>query len=567
MPEPDPSPSRAAQVGLLLAILLVAALLRFAGIGFGLAPPDAGPTLHPLARPDEQYLWNLGLGIYMGDPNPHFFLYPTLLPNLLALADAAFVAAASWLQGSREAVEIALLRDPRALILIDRGIVASIGAASVLLVHRLAAEAFGWRTGIVAAALLAVAHLHVRDSHFGVTDVPLAALVCAALLPALRIASRGLLRDYALAGLLTGLASSMKYSGVLLVPAIVAADLLGRAGGPARPLQRLALALALVPAGFLAGTPFALLAWPEFRDGVAAQLEAQAGPNWLGVDLGSGWWHHLRFTLWHGLGPPLLVASLVGMLVALRRAPRSALVLLAFCVPYALVLGRGPLVFARYMIPLVPILCVTAAIAIVAAVGWLPRWRFAASLALAALVAAPSLRDAIVFDRVLARSDSRILAARWLAPQLSPDATVFLVGAVFADPPIFLRGRKAYDPFPWPPRAWAGRISVPSGPRQRRVRNAMDPAFDAIAADERVDWIVVAESPLLAYGPTASLERRLSGFRKVAFFEGVGRHPEMRFDLQDAFYVPFAGAHQALRPGPNLHVYARESAGPAGRDP
>jgi hypothetical protein len=83
-----------------------------------------------------------------------------------------------------------------------------------------------------------------------------------------------------------------------------------------------------------------------------------------------------------------------------------------------------------------------------------------------------------------------------------------------------------------------------------------------------VTWIIVAESPLLAYGPTASLERRLSGYRKVATFEGVGRHPGMRFDLQDAFYVPFAGSGHALRPGPNLHIYARDGdAHGAGSDP
>jgi hypothetical protein len=562
MPEPEPRPSTGVRVGLLLAILAVAAVLRFAGLGFGLAAPGAGPTLHPLARPDEQYLWNLGLGIYAGDPNPHFFLYPTLLPYLLAGADVAWVAAASWLHGSREAVELALLRDPRALILIDRGIVAAVGTATVLLVHRLATAAFGWTTGCVAAALLSVAHLHVRDSHFGVTDVPLAAFVCATLLAALRIASRGLCRDYALAGLLAGLAISTKYPGALLVPALVVADLVGRAKGPARPRWRLAAGLALVPLAFLAGTPFALLAWPEFREGIVDQLQAQAGPSWLGVDLGSGYRHHLRFTLWHGLGPPVLLASLVGVGVALRRAPRSALVLLAFAIPYMLVLGRGPLVFARYMVPLVPILCALAAVAIVAAVGWLPRRRLLASLALAALLAAPSLRDSVDVDRVLLRPDSRVLAARWLEEQVSPDATVFLVGAVFADPPIVLRGRKAYDPFRWPPRAFAGRLSVPPGAHLRRVRNAMDPGFDAIAADPRVDWVVVAESPLLAYGPTASLERRLSGYRKIASFEGVGRHPQMRFDLQDAFYVPFAGARHALRPGPNLHVYARESGGP-----
>ncbi len=543
----------------LLAILALAAALRFAGLGFGLTPPQAGPTLHPLARPDEQYLWNLALGIYAGDPNPHFFLYPSLLPYALALADAAYVAGASLAMGSRDAVELELLRDPRALILIDRGIVAAIGAATTLLVHRLAAAAFGPGTGLVAALCLAVAPLHVRDSHFGVTDVPLAAFVCLVLLQGLRIDSRGRGRDYALAGLATGLAISTKYSGAMLLAPIVAADLLGRSAGPARPWHRLGMALALVPVGFLAGTPFAALAWPEFRDDVAAQLLAQSGPDWLGVDLGPGWSYHLSFTLWHGLGPGLLAASLAGAALALFRVPRPALVLLAFGVPYYLVLGHGPLVFTRYMVPLVPVLCVTAGFAIVWASSRLPRRPTAAAVVLSALVAVPSLRDSIDLDRVLARTDSRVLAARWLQAQVEPGARVLLVGAVFADPPIFWRGRKAYDPFPWPPRAWAGRVREPSGPSQRRVRNAMNPSFDSMAQDGRVDFVVVAESPLQAYGPTASLERRLAGFRRVASFEGVGRHPEMRFDLQDAFYVPLAGARHALRPGPNLHVYARES--------
>jgi hypothetical protein len=542
----------------LLAILALAAALRFAGLGFGLAPPRADPTLHPLARPDEQYLWNLGLGIYAGDPNPHFFLYPTLLPYALALADAAYVAAASLALGSREAVELELLRDPRALIWIDRAIVAAIGAGTTLLVDRLATRAFGAGAGLVAALCLAVAPLHVRDSHFGVTDVPLAAFVCCVLLAALRVESRGSGRDYALAGLAAGLAASTKYSGALLLAPIVAADLLGRSAGPARPWRRLAMALALAPLGFLAGTPFAGLAWPEFRDGVALQLLAQSGPDWLGIDLGPGWSHHLRFTLWHGLGPPLLLAALAGAALALWRAPRPALVLLAFALPYYAVVGRGPLVFARYMLPLVPVLCATAGFAVASTAERLPRRRAAAALALSALVAAPALVASIELDLVLARTDSRVLAADWLREHVDPDETVFLVGAVFADPPVAWRGRKAYDPFPWPPRAWAGRLRLPAGPELRRVRNAMDPSFDAIARDERVGYVVVAESPLQAYGPTASLERRLPGFRRVASFEGVGRHPGMRFDLHDAFYVPFAGARHALRPGPNLHVYARE---------
>jgi hypothetical protein len=561
MPRSEASPTRlrAQRGAILLAIAGLAVALRFAGLGFGLSPPEAGPVLHPLARPDEQYLWNLGLGIAAGDPNPHFFLYPSLLPYLLALADAVYVAGASLAGGSREAVEAAILRDPRALIWIARGLVAAIGATTCLLLYRVAAEAFDRRVGLVAAFLLAVAHLHARDSHFGVTDVPLAAMTCLVLLQALRIESRGALRDYLRAGLCAGLAISTKYSGAMLLVPLVAAHAVARLAGAPRRLRRLLAAGALVPLGFLLGTPFALLDAPRFRDGLVAQLLAQSGPDWLGIELGPGWWHHLRFTLWVGLGPPLLAAAVVGAGLAPLRAPRAAAVLLSFAGAYYLVIGRGPLVFARYMVPLVPVLCATAALAVVAAAERLPRARLASAFALAALLALPSLRETIATNRVLARQDSRVAAARWLRSHLPQGATLLLSGAVFADPALFLEGRKAYDPYPWPPEAFAGRLALPPGPRFHRVRNGLDPSFDALAADPEIDVVVVAQSPLQAYGPTATLERRLPGFRQVASFEGVGSDPELRFDLQDAFYVPLGGAARAPRPGPNLLVYAREA--------
>jgi hypothetical protein len=556
--------SRTARRAILLAILALAAGLRLAGLGFGLAPPAAGPVIHPLARPDEQYVWNIAFGICAGDPNPHFFVYPSLFLYVLAAADFAYVTAASLAHGSREAVEAALASDPRPLILIDRGLVAAIGALTVLLVYRLAAAAFGRPAGLVAALLLAVPHLHVRDSHFGVTDVPLAALVCAVLVQVLRIESRGLPRDYLRAGLLTGLAISTKYSGAVLVVPLVVAHGLGRREG-ARRTASLALALALVLIGFLLGPPFAVLAWSEFREGMAAQLAAQVGGSWRGVALGPGWWRHLSFNLWFGVGPALLAAGLVGWMPALRRAVRPSLVLLAFAAAYALLFGGGALVFARYALPLVPILCIGAAALVVAAAERLPRLRVAAALGLALAIALPSLRAAIAFDRLIAREDSRVLAARWLEANVPAGDGVLLVGDVFADPATFFEGRLAYDPFAWPPAAWSGRVALPPGRPYRRAHNERDPELAAALADPRVRWALVAQSPLAAYGPGHPLRARMRGFRRVARIEGVGGHPDrvgghpdLRFDLQDAFYAPLAGASEAVRPGPNFHVYARQ---------
>ena len=60
---------------------------------------------------------------------------------------------------------------PYSLTLIPRGFVAVAGTATILVLARLARDAAGRATALVAALFLAVAILHVRDSHFATVDV------------------------------------------------------------------------------------------------------------------------------------------------------------------------------------------------------------------------------------------------------------------------------------------------------------------------------------------------------------------------------------------------------------
>src|SRR5207247_1628257 len=96
-----------------------------------------------------------------------------------------------------------------------------------------ARELFSRRAALLAALFLAVAFLHVRDSHFGVADVPMTFLIVCAFRVSVRCAVRGVtLARAALAGLLCGLAVSTKYNAAtILVAAVVAvvATTLGRA--------------------------------------------------------------------------------------------------------------------------------------------------------------------------------------------------------------------------------------------------------------------------------------------------------------------------------------------------
>src|SRR4026207_2407584 len=89
-PEPAVSPSPAADVSprterlLLVAAAAAGLAVRFWGLKFGL------PVVY--SRPDELLLIGVVIGFFRGDPNPHFFEYPTLYLYVLAGVYCLFYA-------------------------------------------------------------------------------------------------------------------------------------------------------------------------------------------------------------------------------------------------------------------------------------------------------------------------------------------------------------------------------------------------------------------------------------------------------------------------------------------
>src|SRR5262249_60561078 len=73
-------------------------------------------------------------------------------------------------------------------------------------------------SALVAAFFVAVAFLHVRDSHFGMLDVPMTCLAVAALLPLSRaLEDPTQIRSWITGGVFVGLAASTKYNAGVLV--------------------------------------------------------------------------------------------------------------------------------------------------------------------------------------------------------------------------------------------------------------------------------------------------------------------------------------------------------------
>jgi hypothetical protein len=343
-------------------------------------------------------------------------------------------------------------------------------------------------------------------------------------------------RWFAAAGLAGGLAASTKYSGGAVIAAMAVAQL----SVLRRPLTLTSWAPSVwyglaFAGGFLIGTPYAVLDFEAFTSGLAFTVTHLSGGH--GIDVGRGWSYHLTRSLPYGVGLPTFAAAVAGVVPFVRHYPRQAALVGAFTVALYGSLATGYTVFFRYILPLVPFVCLSAAIG----VRHLGRWaamrvrlrdRVATGL-LVGLVAAPSLVNSAWFDVLLARTDTRVLAARWLEERLSPDSTLYDGGHAYSR--LDLQQLRFHD--------WY-----------------FDPATNSFGhpAGRTPDWLVFHESPLRAYAGVPSELRQLASakYRLVQTF--VASRGGMRvsvYDQQDAFFMPLSGFHVVERPGPTISIY------------
>ena len=303
-----------------------------------------------------------------------------------------------------------------------------------------------------------------------------------------------------------------------------------------------------VPFGlaYLAAAPYTLFEFERFIETVQlVQQGLQTGRGF--ADLGSGWTHFLNWTLRYGLGVPLLAASLVGLIAAARADWKRTLLLCAFPVAYYCVAGNSRWVFARYMVPVVPFLCLFAAVAIV----WVgrqitptsprvPRALITAGLTAAVLV--PSASSLFQFDRLVARTDSRVVAAQWVHEHVPTGSSILQNGGVYGR--VQFDGTYRYE-------EWnVGRVRAD------------------LPARARPDWIILHESPLGRYvEPSVSTLVRHQ-YELLEYVKGSGSvNAGNVLDLQDALYVPYAGFRDVARPGPDIRIYRNRASTTGGLEP
>jgi hypothetical protein len=553
----------------LAAVVVVALVVRLWGLGWQLPwqfHPDEG-----------HYTWKAVDLMSQETLNPKYFRNPSLFTYIL-LAEYRLLGFQPPKSDDEAATADGLFRPPSGVAYVGRLTSALMGVLNVLAIGWIGWRALGPWTGVLGALFLALAFIHVRDSHYATNDVPSVFFLTLSVAASLSLLRRPGLSAYLLAGLFGGLATSTKYSaGLFVVPLLVAHGITVcrawktpcpnpspvRGGGepeaPRLPLSLargrglggggfvlpLVLAALVAVLAYLAGTPFTVLDFPKWL----ADFRTQASfvdEGWEGqAQLPPGMPY--LFALGAGIGWVMLGLASLGAAILASRKPAFAAVLVAFPAAYLLFMVRSELFFVRFALPAVPFLCLLAAVAVVELARLAGRKsRMLGVVALCALtvaaVAQPAL-DTIQHNILIAEDDTRVLAARWALANVPPIEKL-------AVEEYTIRDRR--------PRAYGGpawqldtdlldvnqlRGADPTAPLRGSTRYFMISSFQQDRFSGGLD------------SPQRRFYEALASQGRVAARFAPGRGDQsLPFDLED-LYSPYWRLDRYERPGPTITVY------------
>jgi hypothetical protein len=394
-------------------IIVLAFALRVTGIGFGL------PSLY---HADEPVIVNHALAFASGDFNPHFFRIPPLISYLM-FGVYGFVYLAGQAVGvfsNPRDFEYLFYRDPTLFYVTGRILFGALAGTAAVAVWKKAAEEYaGKRVAYLAALFLAVNALFVRDSHYLYADIPLMLVSALFFRRLLKMAKSGVAGpwDSLTCGMLMGLAIAVKYNGCfLIVPYLVC---LLRLKGFSRswiPLLGMGLSACLI---YGALNPYGITDISFFLKEMAAERGAHPG---------TGWTHHLLYSLGEGCGWALMALAVLGMGAVFFSRDTGRLCLIVFVAFYYFVIVRWGQEPARYVLPIVPHLCFFAADAVsrISRLGGREIGRWTIVLVVSAVVTGPSFWASLSLVKITLVPDTRTEARDWILRNLPAGTSLAL---------------------------------------------------------------------------------------------------------------------------------------------
>ena len=325
---------------------------------------------------------------------------------------------------------------------------------TVAMVYLLGKRLYSRNAGLLAAALVAFAVVHIQHSHYYRPETFSNLFTLASFWFMMQVLEKNRIRDSALLGLFIGLAFATKISmapillslgalygrmfiGALRKPAHVA----GTANPPDRPALLENAALRALLGGFIAiavylfWTPYSILAFPEFLYWNLRELEVVRNAGWVPYTVqyigAPKLLYELRQTVTWGLGYPLGLLAWGGFLativINLRRPRWGQVLILLWAIPLLIIVTRVEVKFLRYTFPLMPVIIIMGAGTALMGIDWLKRHRpsavNAARVALGVVVAA-TVFYGLAFQSVYSSSHTAVQASRWINANIPEESFI-----------------------------------------------------------------------------------------------------------------------------------------------
>jgi len=392
----------------LAGILLCALFVRLYGIAW-----DGGLEFHPDERQllmvvdDLSFPWPPDFSSLLSNAspwNPDFFSYGSLPIYLLRIAIDVVTPIGGWFNYEIEPY------------VVGRVLSALFDTLTVFLVYLLGKKLRSANVGLLAAALTAATVLHVQLAHFYTVDTLLTTFVVLLFYLILWAAEAPSTKRAVLLGVVLGMTMATKLSAAPIGVCIFFGFFLAPVDGEERRfLQRLWQAVSLCAITVVVGVAVFFICEPyafidigafiidvTFESGMASGvIDVPYTRQFLGT---TAYWYQLQQAIVWSTGIALGLAAIAGGIseaIAAIRAWRrehifelGTIVLFAWTLIYFAIIGRMQARFLRYMLPLLPVWSIWAAMLIERCLKQHNRWRTVGVIFLALVLGTSALYTA-----------------------------------------------------------------------------------------------------------------------------------------------------------------------------
>ncbi len=416
---------------LLSFLLLIALGLRLFGIGFDL--PN-------LSHPDEDAVIMPAINILKtGNWEPTRMEYGSFHIYLLTGVFAT-VYALETRDGRINSVDELPLYERGSLpasypypeyFLAARIVSALLGTLFVLIIYMFGKRLGNKQQGLIAALIAAILPALVVNDHFATTDTALMFWVAVSLYLLIRVYDNwetDSLWAYAGAGFVCGLAVSTKYNGIVLaIPLFLVPILRVKTLDELLSFRVISGPLAMA-AGFLIGTPFALLNLPKFLHWFGYSLRLYNAP---GQEINSPvWLWHLKYHL-SSPHTPIILLSIFGFFISFRYwGVKRAIIVNSFVIALWLAILGQTNAQTRMWLPSAPLVILWSTLTVDITISKTKQfltsrhknsnWAYGIML----LLIIPFLYYSIRYDLNFRAGDVRNLARQWIVENIPPGSKI-----------------------------------------------------------------------------------------------------------------------------------------------